>query len=66
MPYLLIRHVAVGPHLAHQAGRVPGGAAGELALLQQQHVGDAQLGQVVGGGAAGNAAADDDDLCMCG
>ena len=62
MPYLLIaRHVAVGPHLADQARRVPGGAAGQLALLEQQHVGDAQLGQVVGGGAAGDAAADDDD-----
>ena len=32
-------HVAVGPHLPHQPGRVPGGAAGQLALFQQQHVG---------------------------
>ena len=45
-------------------GRVPGGAAGQLALLEQQHVGDAELGQVVGGRAAGDAAADDDHTRM--
>jgi hypothetical protein len=59
-----LRHVAVGPHLADQAGRMPGGAAGELALLEQQHVGLAHLRQVVGDRAAGDAAADDHDFCM--
>jgi hypothetical protein len=43
---------------------VPGGAAGELALLQQQHIGAAHLRQMVGGGTANNAATDDDDLCV--
>jgi hypothetical protein len=56
------RHVAVRPHLPDEPGGVPRGAAGELALLEQQHVGDAELRQVIGGGAAGDAAADDQDL----
>ena len=60
------RHVAVGPHLPDQAGGVPGGAAGELALLQQQHVGLAGFGQVVSGGTTGNAATDNDDFGMGG
>src|SRR3546814_12759069 len=47
--------------LADEAGGVPGGAAGELAPLQQQHVGDAEPRQVIRDGAAGDAAADDDD-----
>ena len=47
--------------LADQAGRVPGGAAGQLPLLQQQHVGLAQLGQVVGDAGADHPAPDDDD-----
>ena len=50
-----------GPQLADQAGRVPGGAAGQLPLLEQQHVGPAQLGQVVGDAGADHAAPDDDD-----
>ena len=48
-----------GAQLADQAGRVPGGAAGQLPLLEQQHVGPAQLGQVVGDAGADHAAADD-------
>ena len=50
-----------GAQLADQAGRVPGRAAGQLPLLEQQHVGPAQLGQVVGDAGADHAAADDDD-----
>ena len=50
-----------GAQLADQAGRVPGGAAGQLALLEQQHVGPAQLGQVVGHAGADHAPADDHD-----
>ena len=45
-----------------QPGGVPGRAAGELLALQQQHVGDAELGQVIGDRAADDAAADDDDV----
>ena len=41
------RHVAVGTHLADQAGGVPGRATGELALLEQQHVLLAEPGEVV-------------------
>ncbi len=58
------RHVAVGPHLPHQPGGMPGSAAGEPTLLQQQHVAAAELGQVVGGRTAGDAAADDQGLDM--
>src|SRR5262249_37058874 len=49
-------------HGPHQAGGVPGGAAGELLALEQQHVLPAELGQVIGERAADDAAADDDDL----
>ena len=55
------RHRPVRAHLADQAGGVPGRAAGELALLEDEHVLLAERGQVVGGRAAGDAAADDDD-----
>ena len=46
--------------LADQAGRVPGGPAGQLALLEQQQVGPAEPGQVVGDAGADHTAADDD------
>ncbi len=55
------RHVAVGPHLPHQPRGMPGGAAGQPPLFEQQHVADAELGQVVSGGAAGDAAANDEN-----
>ena len=45
--------------LADQPGRVPGRAARQPALLEQQHVGDAELRQVVGDAGADDAAADD-------
>ena len=41
-----------------QPGRVPGGAGGELGLLDQHHVGPAQFGQMVEHAAADDAAAD--------
>ncbi len=47
-----------GAQLADQAGRVPGGAAGQLALLEQQDVGPAQVAQVVGDAGADHAPAD--------
>ena len=48
-----------GAQLADQAGRVPGAAAGQLALLEQEHVGPAHVGQVVGDAGADHAATDD-------
>ena len=50
----------IRPQLAHQPGGVPGGAAGQLALLEQDQVGPAELGQVVGHAGPDDAAADDD------
>ena len=52
--------VARRAQLAHQAGRVPGGPAGELLALEQHDVGDPNLREVVGDRAADDAAADDD------
>ena len=48
-----------GAQRAHQPGGVPGGAARERALLEQQHVGPAEPGEVVGHGRADDPAADD-------
>ncbi|MCY1380851.1 hypothetical protein D9M69_687080 [compost metagenome] len=48
--------------LADEAGGVPGGATAQLALLQENHVPPAELGQVIGERAADDAAADDDNL----
>jgi hypothetical protein len=50
-----------GPELGDEADRVESGAAGQLTLLDQDHVGGAGIGQVVGNAAAGDAATDDDD-----
>ena len=47
------------PGRGDQAGRVPGRSGGERVLLQQDHVGPAQVGQVVGDAAADHPAADD-------
>ncbi len=49
------------PEAGHQARGVPGGAGGEPVALEQEHVGPAGVGEVVGDGAADDAAADDDD-----
>ena len=54
--------VARAAQLAHQAGGVPGGALGQSALLEDDHVALAEPGQGVGDGAADHPAADDDDL----
>jgi len=56
------RQVPRGAELADDAGGVPGGALGETALLDQQHVFLAPAREVVGDAAADDAAADDDDL----
>ena len=47
--------------LSHEPGRMPGGAGRELPLLEQHHIGPAEVGQVVGDAGADDAAADDDD-----
>src|SRR5688572_17627855 len=55
------RHRTVGAHLPDEPGGMPGGAAGELALLEQHDVAHAELGEVVGDARPDNAAARDDD-----
>ena len=57
-------HVLRGAELADQPGRMPGGAAGELLALQEDHIGPAQLGEVVGERASRDATADDDGAGM--
>ena len=51
-----------GLELAHQPGRVPGGPPRQGVLLQEEHVGDAPPGQVVGDRAPDDPAADHHDL----
>ena len=60
------RHAVAGAEPADQPGRVPGRAAGEPALLQQDDVVPAELGEVVGDATADDPAADDDDLRLAG
>ncbi len=60
------RHGPVRPHLADETGGMPGRSAGELALLEQQHVLFAERGEVISGRAAGDAAADDDNPGLAG
>src|SRR5262249_8963831 len=55
------RQVVRGAQLADQAGGVPGGAAGELAALQQHDVAAVPPRQMIGEAATDDAAADDDD-----
>jgi len=52
------RQAVAGLQLRDQPRGVPGGATGELALLEHQHVGDPASSQVVGDAAADDAAAD--------
>ena len=51
-----------GPQLADQPGGVPRCAAGQLALFEEDDIGDAELGQVIRDAGADDAAADDDDV----
>ena len=55
------RAALAGAQQPDQAGRVPGGAARQRALLEEHDVGPAELGEVVRRRAADHAAADDDD-----
>ena len=50
------------PQLTDQTGGVPCCAAGQLTLLEQYDVGEAELRQVIGDAGADDPAADDDDL----
>ena len=54
-------HALRTAQLAYQSGGVPSGAAGQLTALQQHHVGNAELGQMIGDRATDDAAADDDN-----
>jgi hypothetical protein len=54
-------HVVVADETRALAGRVPGGARGELALLDQHGVGPALQAQVIGQAGAHDAATDDAD-----
>ena len=55
-------HRRRGIELRHEPGSVVRGAARQLPLVEQQHVGHAFAGEVVRGADAGDPAADDDDL----
>ena len=44
-------------------GGMPGRAAADPVLFQQEHVPDAELGQVVGSARSDDPAADDEDVC---
>ena len=57
-----LRDVGVGAELPDEPGRMPGRAGGELGALQQQHVAQAHLAEMIGDRAADDAAADDHDL----
>ena len=68
---LLVEIDGVAQHLGDRGGRaqladeprrVPGRAAGQPALLDQDDIGLVVAGQMIGGRAADDAAADDDDL----
>ena len=55
--------VALAAQLAHEAGGVPGRAVREAALLQNDDVALAELGEMIGDGAADGATANNDDFC---
>ena len=57
------RDVRLAVERVHAAGRVPGRARGQLALLEQQHVGPADLGEVIEHAGTDDAATDDDGPC---
>src|SRR5689334_13455308 len=61
-----LRHGIGRAQAPDESRRVPGGAAGQLVLLQQQDVLPAQLGEVIGDAAADDTAADDNDFGLRG
>ena len=54
--------VGARAQLPDQPRGVPRRAASQFSPLEQQHVGETHLAQMIGHGAADDAAADDDDL----
>ncbi len=56
------RHVRVAVERMHPPGRVPRGSRGQLAPLEEHHVGPAGLREVVQHARADHATTDDDDL----
>jgi hypothetical protein len=56
-----LHQVVARNHLCAETRRVPGGAAGELVLLEEQDVAPSELRQVIEEAAARHASADDDD-----
>jgi hypothetical protein len=56
------RHVPGRAQLADEPGGVPGRAAGQLLAFEERHVGDADLGEVIGDRTAGDAAPHDRDI----
>ena len=50
-----------GVEVRHHPGGVPGGAAGQRALVHERHVRPTLAGEVIGDAASGDAAPDDDD-----
>ena len=69
-PFEHPRGVARGPQLPDQPRRMPGRPFGQGRLFQQDDIGLAVLGQMIGGGTSDDAAADDKMfyvvLCHCG
>jgi len=55
------REILRAAQLPDQTGGMPGGAMGQAAALEQQHVSRALAGKMVGDSAANHAAANDDD-----
>ena len=56
--------VGVRAHLAHQPGRVPGGAAGQFVTFKHDDIFPTHEGEMVGDTAPTDATADDDNLSM--
>jgi hypothetical protein len=53
-------HFGRPPESDHQSGGSPSGSTGQVSALEQDHILDAQLGQMIGGSTAYDSAADDD------
>ena len=60
------RGLGGGAERHHEAGRVPGGAGGELVSLEEHDVATAHVREVIRDRAADHASADDDDARVCG
>ena len=59
-------HVGMAAQLADKAGGMPGGAAAELALFEEDDIRPSELRQMIGDRTTDDAAADDDNLRLRG